>query len=649
MKKTVITVATLLLSLGAFAQAPQKLSYQAVIRNVNQSLAANQTVSTRISILQSWANGVPVYVEEHYGTTNVNGLLSLEIGGGDAVSGDFSAINWANGPYYIKTETDPQGGSNFSITGISQMASVPYALYAESSGTPGPAGPTGPAGISAYQLWLDNGNSGTESDFLASLVGPQGQAGQTGAMGPMGPQGPAGVQGPIGANGLNAYEIWVDAGNSGSPTDFLNSLIGATGPMGPQGPAGADGVDGATGPMGPQGPAGANGADGATGPMGPQGPAGADGATGPQGPAGADGANGADGVNGLSAYEIWINAGNSGTESFFLNSLIGATGPQGPQGPAGADGATGPQGPVGADGQSAYEVWINAGNSGTEADFLNSLVGATGPAGPAGDAGATGPQGPTGATGPQGPAGPIAGVNKQINFNDNGSAGADAELLYDKSSNHMAIGTSSMNPSAALEINSTTGSLLMPRMTTAQRDALTGTDGMVIFNTSLKKLQLFLAGGSFSEGNPVGVSFGYSDNAQGNTFEIANTANLGTISVSIANPAGNPITGTTVYTMKIYDSQGGSLLATSSNTFSASPGGYTGGAFDFSSSSLQLTGNTPYYFEVSSDNGSNFYLYASYSNNYTLGSMYVNGAFNATADIRFTVTSSSPDEWVDLH
>ena len=302
-------------------------------------------------------------------------------------------------------------------------------------------------------------------------------------------------------------------------------------------------------------------------------------------------------------------------------------GPQGPAGNDGADGATGPMGPQGP-----------AGNDGAD--------GATGPQGPAGNDGADGATGPQG---PQGPAGPIAGSDKQINFNDGGNAGADAELVYDKTSNHMAIGTATINPSAALEVNSTTGAVLFPRMTSAQRDALTGEDGMVVFNTTARKLQLFLSGGTYSEGNSVGVSFGYSDNTQGNTFQIANTAYVNTISVSIANPSGNPITGTTVYTMKIYDSQGGSLLATSSNTFSATPGGYTGGAFDFSSANLLLSGNTSYYFEVTSDNGSNFYLYASYSNNYTLGAMYVNGAFNATADIRFTITSGTADEWVDLH
>ncbi|MEM7318485.1 MAG: hypothetical protein AAF408_05620, partial [Pseudomonadota bacterium] len=116
------------------------------------------------------------------------------------------------------------------------------------------------------------------------------------------------------------------------------SLIGQQGAAGAQGPAGNDGSDGATGPQGPagaQGPAGNDGSDGATGPQG---------ATGATGPAGANGPEGADGG---SAYDVWIAAGNSGTEQDFLDSLVGA---QGPAGNDGSDGATGPQGPAGADG-----------------------------------------------------------------------------------------------------------------------------------------------------------------------------------------------------------------------------------------------------------------------------------------------------------
>ncbi len=117
-----------------FAQAPNKMSYQAVIRDNSNALVTNQIVGMQISILQGSANGTAVYAETQTPTTNANGLASIEIGGGTVVSGNFSTIDWANGPYFIKTETDPTGGSNYTITGTSQLLSVPYALYATNAG-----------------------------------------------------------------------------------------------------------------------------------------------------------------------------------------------------------------------------------------------------------------------------------------------------------------------------------------------------------------------------------------------------------------------------------------------------------------------------------------------------------------------------------
>lgn len=117
----------------AFAQAPQKMSYQAVIRDASNVLIANTTVGIKISILQTTATGTAVFAETHTPTTNANGLATLEIGGGNTVSGNFSTINWANGPYFIKSETDPTGGTNYSIAGTSQLLSVPFALYAANS------------------------------------------------------------------------------------------------------------------------------------------------------------------------------------------------------------------------------------------------------------------------------------------------------------------------------------------------------------------------------------------------------------------------------------------------------------------------------------------------------------------------------------
>ncbi len=120
---------------SVFAQAPNKMSYQAVIRNSSNALVTNSAVGMRISILQTSATGTAVYVETQNPTTNANGFASLEIGGGTAVSGNFANINWASGPYFIKTETDPTGGTSYTITGTSQLLSVPYALYAANAGS----------------------------------------------------------------------------------------------------------------------------------------------------------------------------------------------------------------------------------------------------------------------------------------------------------------------------------------------------------------------------------------------------------------------------------------------------------------------------------------------------------------------------------
>lgn len=115
------------------AQAPQKISYQAVVRNSSGKLLQNTNVGIRISILQGSTTGAVIYSETHQATTNVNGLVTVEIGGG-ITSMFFDNIDWANGPYFLKTETDPTGGTAYNITGVSQLLSVPYALHAKTAG-----------------------------------------------------------------------------------------------------------------------------------------------------------------------------------------------------------------------------------------------------------------------------------------------------------------------------------------------------------------------------------------------------------------------------------------------------------------------------------------------------------------------------------
>jgi uncharacterized protein (TIGR02145 family) len=133
MKKIITTCAVILMTACVYAQSPNKMSYQAVIRNSSNTLVTNSAVGMRISILQTSPSGTAVYVETQTPTTNANGLASIEIGGGTVVSGNFASINWANGPYFVKTETDPNGGNSYSIIGTSQLLSVPYAFYSKTT------------------------------------------------------------------------------------------------------------------------------------------------------------------------------------------------------------------------------------------------------------------------------------------------------------------------------------------------------------------------------------------------------------------------------------------------------------------------------------------------------------------------------------
>ena len=87
-----------------------------MVRNESNTLVQG-TVGVRVSILQGGVNGPVVYQETHTTTTNINGLMTLQIGGGTMLSGDFATIDWADGPYFLKTETDPNGGTNYTIEG----------------------------------------------------------------------------------------------------------------------------------------------------------------------------------------------------------------------------------------------------------------------------------------------------------------------------------------------------------------------------------------------------------------------------------------------------------------------------------------------------------------------------------------------------
>lgn len=189
-------------------------------------------------------------------------------------------------------------------------------------GGKGEDGKDGKDGKSAYQIWLDAGNTGTEQEFIASLKG---------------------VNGNNGADGKSAYQIWLDSGHSGTEQEFLISLKGEKGATGDNGKDGESAyqiwLDAGNQGTEQQFLASLKGQDGE---------------------------RGNDGANGQSAYQIWLANEHNGTEQDFLNSLKGEKGEDGNNGDKGSDG------------KSAYQVWLDLGNSGTEQDFINSLKGPNG-------------------------------------------------------------------------------------------------------------------------------------------------------------------------------------------------------------------------------------------------------------------------------
>jgi hypothetical protein len=353
MRTLLLTIITLTLSFIALGQSPEGFKYQAVIRDAGNLTLTDQAVGMQLSIQQGSIGGTSVYTETFSITTNAYGLVNLEIGTGLSTD-DFSMIDWANGPYFMETAVDLTGGMTYEVMGTSQLMSVPYALYAKTSGNgEGPQGPAGAGGV--------DGAPGPQG--LQGAIGANGINGINGLDGVPGSQGEQGIQGMSGNDGV--------AGINGQ-----NGAVGATGPQGPQGNLGSsgdDGVDGVDGSDGANGSDGNDGSDGAVGATGPQGPQGNLGSSGDDGIDGSDGANGSDG-----------NDGSDGA--------VGATGPQGPQGNIGSSGDDGVDGIDGSDGANGSD-----GNDGSD-----GAVGATGSQGPQGNIGSSGDDGIDGTNGSDG-------------------------------------------------------------------------------------------------------------------------------------------------------------------------------------------------------------------------------------------------------
>ena len=255
--KYLITLLFLVISHMAFSQAPEKMSYQAVIRDSSNNIVSNQSVSIRISILRGFPAGNVVYSETHSKATNFNGLISFEIGEGSNKIGSIGNIQWDKDQYFIQTETDPYGGTSYMLNGVNQILSVAYALH-----------------------------SNTADSLIGGGIGPQGETGLQGIQGLKGDTGVAGIQGIQGAQGIQGLK-----GDKG--------LKGDTGVAGIQGIQGAQGIQGLKGDKGLKGDTGVAGIQGIQGAQGIQGLKGDKGLKGDTGVAGIQGIQGAQGIQGL--------------------------------------------------------------------------------------------------------------------------------------------------------------------------------------------------------------------------------------------------------------------------------------------------------------------------------------------------------------
>jgi len=418
MKKTYSLLLFLLATVSILAQVPEKMSYQAVLRDAANTLLTNQEVGMEIRILQSTITGTAVYVETQTATTNINGLVSIAIGSG-ASSDDFSAIDWSAGPYFIKIATDPSGGSSYTITGTSQIMSVPFAMFAKTSGSsmPGPQGAIGIQGaIGAIGAIGATGASGTQ--------GVQGETGTAGADGAAGANGSNGTKGDQGAQGIQG-----ETGSAGT--------IGERGDTGDQGAQGIQGKTGLAGTIGERGDTGDQGAQGIQGETGSAGTIGERGDTGDQGAQGIQGETGSAGTIGERG-----DTGDQGAQGIQgATGTAGTNGTAGDIGPSGELGATGLAGENGANGNNWISIFIDPSSSfpgvavgdqwlntisgdvfewdGFTWNGTGNIQGTNGATGPSGLAGAKGIQGETGIAGAQGTVGDT-GVK-----GDTGATGAD--------------------------------------------------------------------------------------------------------------------------------------------------------------------------------------------------------------------------------
>ena len=574
MKSIYTTLFLLITTLFAYAQAPNEISYQAVIRNSNDQLMPNQALGMQVSILQGSVTGTPVYVETHTPTTNINGLVTISIGTGSVITGTFATIDWSDGPYFIKTETDLAGGTNYTVSGTTGLLSVPYALHANTAESV-----TGD--ISANET-DPSFNASVASSITAADTAHWNQHTVDTQIDSAGIATLGYVAGPHTINtdsqtiSLSGNDLSISNGNTidissiDTDTQLDSAGVAALGFV-----AGAHTVDTDDQTISLSGNdlsiSNGNTIDISSIDTDTQLDSAGVAALGFV--AGAHTIDTDDQTLSLSGSNLSIADGNTiDISSIDTDTQLDSAGVAALGFVAGAHTVDTDDQTISLSGSNlsiADGNTIDISSIDTDTQLDSAGVAALGfvagahtidtdtkldSAGIAAFGYVAGAQ--------------VTGANKQIGFNDNGAPGADSELIYDKSTNHMAIGTDSPNASAALEIKSTTGGLLLPRLTVSQRDALTPEVGMIIFNSDSGRFQGF-AGYNSSIGLELthntflgnltmsGQSFTATSNEYLSGIElIFQTGGASTLKIYL----GHQSTGTPIYTQAINPAAGQQVI-----------------------------------------------------------------------------------------
>jgi trimeric autotransporter adhesin len=125
-----------MLSYNTYAQSPESMNYQAVIRDGSGNVLSTQAVGLQIKILLGSSSGSSVYEETFTPTTNAYGSIAIQIGTGTVVSGTFNTIDWGANSHFVETAVDIDGtanGTSYVVISTTQLMSVPYALHSKSS------------------------------------------------------------------------------------------------------------------------------------------------------------------------------------------------------------------------------------------------------------------------------------------------------------------------------------------------------------------------------------------------------------------------------------------------------------------------------------------------------------------------------------